>query len=153
MAGCRNSSMSGRGINERRCVPGSGSANFWLRSLELHAVALSETPPRCHPPHRRDRLPGAALTTNAETLRRTRQRIKMVVRRCLAHAFIDFNPAGEVISADGSGRGRYARMMDTLREFPPGAHRSRRSRRPSSHRPRNRRRWRALNPSAGRTWG
>ena len=44
MAGCRNSSMSGRGINERRCVPGSGSANFWLRSLELHAVALSETP-------------------------------------------------------------------------------------------------------------
>ena len=74
-------------------------ANFWLRSLELHAaplwnMKLDMITPRdviaCLQPN---------WTTKAETMRRVRQRIQSVMRWGMAHDFIDSNPAGEKISA------------------------------------------------------
>ena len=74
-------------------------ANFWLRSLELHAaplwdMRLSMIEPRdviaCLQPQ---------WTEKAETMRRVRQRITTVMRWGMAHDFIDINPAGEKISA------------------------------------------------------
>ena len=74
-------------------------ADFWLRSLELHAAGIW--------PRRLDQIKPADViaclepcwTTKAETMRRVRQRIQTVMRWGMAHGFIDRNPAGEIISA------------------------------------------------------
>ena len=74
-------------------------ANFWLRSLELHAaplwnMRLSMIEPRdviaCLQP---------LWTEKPETMRRVRQRIQKIMQWAMAHDFIDLNPAGEKISA------------------------------------------------------
>ena len=74
-------------------------ANFWLRSLELHAAALWDM--RLDMIEPRDVI--ACLqpmwTEKPETMRRVRQRIVTVMRWGMAHDFIDINPAGEKISA------------------------------------------------------
>ena len=74
-------------------------ANFWLRSLELHAAPLWDM--------RLDTIAPSDViacllpqwTEKPETMRRVRQRIQNVMRWGMAHDFIDINPAGEKISA------------------------------------------------------
>ena len=74
-------------------------ANFWLRSLELHAAAiwdmkLDEICPtdviECLAP---------MWTVKPETMRRVRQRVQTVFRWGMAYGYIGTNPAGEMISA------------------------------------------------------
>ena len=74
-------------------------ANFWLRSIELHAAPLWDMKLDAIEPRDVIACLQPAWTTKAETMRRVRQRIQSVMRWGMAHDFIDSNPAGERISA------------------------------------------------------
>ena len=74
-------------------------ANFWLRSLELHAAPLWDMKLDAIEPRDVIACLQPSWTTKAETMRRVRQRIQSVMRWGMAHDFIDANPAGERISA------------------------------------------------------
>ena len=74
-------------------------ANFWLRSLELHAAPLWDMKLDAIEPRDVIACLQPSWTTKAETMRRVRQRIQSVMRWGMAHDFIDSNPAGERISA------------------------------------------------------
>ena len=89
-------------------------ANFWLRSLELHAAALWDM--RLDTIEPRDVI--ACLqpmwTEKPETMRRVRQRIQAVMRWGMAHDFIDLNPAGEKISAALPAQPRVKRHLSAV---------------------------------------
>ena len=73
-------------------------ANFWLRSLELHAAPLWDKRLDTIMPSDVITCLQPLWTEKPETMRRVRQRIQKVMRWGMAHDFIDFNPAGEKIS-------------------------------------------------------
>ena len=74
-------------------------ANFWLRSLELHAAPLWDKRLDTIIPSDVIACLQPLWTEKPETMRRVRQRIQKVMRWGMAHDFIDSNPAGEKISA------------------------------------------------------
>lgn len=74
-------------------------ANFWLRSLELHAAGLWDMRLDAIRPVDVIACLEPQWTTKSETMRRVRQRIQTVLRWGMAHGYIAANPAGEIITA------------------------------------------------------
>ena len=88
----------------------------WIQTLERHAMpTLADTP--VDRIGREDvlRVLSPIWTTRPETARRIRQRIRTVLRWCMAHGFVEHNVAGEAI--DGA-LPRMPQVKEHLRSLP-----------------------------------